>query len=95
MENNLKKNIYIYIYVYIYIRLNHFAVYLKLTQHCKLTISHFLFVFRFFLMWTIFKVFIEFATILLLFYVLVFWLQGMWDPSSRTRDQTRTPCTGR
>ena len=30
-------------------------------------------------MWTIFKVFIEFVTILLLFYVLVFWPQGMWD----------------
>ena len=28
----------------------------------------------FFLMWTIFKVFIEFVTILLLFYVLVSWL---------------------
>ena len=28
----------------------------------------------FFLMWTIFKVFIEFVTMLLLFYVLVFWL---------------------
>ena len=27
----------------------------------------------FFLMWTIFKVFLEFVTILLLFYVLVFW----------------------
>ena len=27
----------------------------------------------FFLMWTIFKVFTEFVTILLLFYVLVFW----------------------
>ena len=27
------------------------------------------------LMWTIFKVFIEFVTILLLFYVLVFWPQ--------------------
>ena len=32
----------------------------------------------FFLMWTIFKVFIEFVTILLLFYVVVFWLPGMW-----------------
>ena len=30
-------------------------------------------------MWTIFKVFIEFVTILLLFYVLVFWPWGMWD----------------
>ena len=31
----------------------------------------------FFLMWTLFKVFIEFSIILLLFYVLFFWLQGM------------------
>ena len=47
-------------------------------------------------MWTIFKVFIEFVTILLLFfYILVFWLQGMWDLSSLMRDQTRTPCIGR
>ena len=36
MENYKKKK-YIYIYIYIYIYLNHFAVYLKLTQHCKLT----------------------------------------------------------
>ena len=42
-------------------------------------------------MWTIFKVFIEFVTILLLFYVLVFWPWGMWDPSSPTRDWTRSP----
>ena len=27
--------IYIYIYTYIYVKLNHFAVHLKLTQHCK------------------------------------------------------------
>ena len=46
-------------------------------------------------MWTIFKLFIEFVTVLLLFYVLVFWLQGMWDLSSLTRDQTHTPCIGR
>ena len=39
-------------------------------------------------MWTIFKVFIEFVTILLLFYVLVFWMQGKWDLSSLTRDRT-------
>ena len=51
---------------------------------------HFLPVFCFFvfLTWTILKVFIEFMTILLLFYVLVFWPQGMWDLSSSTRDQT-------
>ena len=29
-------------------------------------------------MWTIFKVVIEFVTMLLLFYVLVFWPRGMW-----------------
>ena len=33
-------------------------------------------------MWTIFKVFIDFATILFLFYVLCFWPWGMWDLSS-------------
>ena len=43
------------------------------------------FLFTIFLMWTIFKVFIEFVTILLLAYVLVFWLLGMWDLSSPTR----------
>jgi len=48
-----------------------------------------------FLMWTIFTIFIEFVTILLLFYVLVFWSRGMWDLSSPTRDRTRTPCFGR
>ena len=53
------------------------------------------FFFKVFLMWTIFKVFIEFVTILLLFYVLVFWLQGTWDLSSLTRDRTCTPCFGR
>ena len=40
----------------------------------------------FFLMWTILKVFVEFVTILLLFYILVFWLQGTWDLSFPTRD---------
>ena len=45
--------------------------------------SHLLFfkVFFFFFMWTIFKSWIEFVTILLLFYVLVFWLWVMWDIS--------------
>ena len=46
-------------------------------------------------MWTIFKVFFESVTILSLFYVLVFWLRGIWDLSSTTRDQTPTPCIGR
>ena len=49
----------------------------------------------FFLLWNIFKVFIEFITILFLFYVLVFWPRGMWDLSSSIRDWTHTPCIGR
>ena len=58
---------------------------------------NFLFFFKgfFFLMWTIFTAFIKFVTILLLFYVLVFWPQGVWDLSSSTRDPTHTPCIGR
>ena len=46
-------------------------------------------------LWTIFKVFIEFVTILLLFYALVFWPWGMWDLCSPARDQTHTSCLGR
>ena len=41
------------------------------------------------------KVFIEFVTILLLFYVLVFLPQGMWDLGSLMRDRTRNPRIGR
>ena len=47
-------------------------------------------------MWTIFlKVFIEFVTILLLFYVLGFWLPDMWEICSPTRDWICTPYVGR
>ena len=46
-------------------------------------------------MWTIFKVFIEFVTILLLFYVLAFWPRGMGDLSPTTRDGIHTTCIGR
>ena len=42
-------------------------------------------------MWTIFKVFIVFYATLLLFYVLVFGPQGIWDPRSPTRDRTTSP----
>jgi len=42
-------------------------------------------------MWTIFEVFVEFVIMLLLFYFLVFWLPGMWDLSSLTRNQSHTP----
>ena len=45
---------------------------------------------------------IEFVTTLLassflsfFFLCVEFWLQGMWDPSSPTRNLTRSPCTGR
>ena len=41
------------------------------------------------------KVSTEFVTILHLFYVLVFWPQGIWAPSSPTRDGIHTPCFGR
>ena len=41
-------------------------------------------------LWTIFKVFIEFITVLFLFYVLFFWPQGTWDLSFPTRDRTLT-----
>ena len=53
-----------------------------------------LFIFKlffFFLKWTILKIFIEFVTVLLLFYVSGFWQQGMWDLSFLTRDWTWTP----
>ena len=41
------------------------------------------------------KIFIKFVTILLLLYVLLFWLQGMWALGSLTRDWACTPCIGR
>ena len=41
---------------------------------------------RLFFMLIIFKVFIEFVSILLLFYVLALWLQGVWDLGILTRD---------
>ena len=51
-----------------------------------------LFLKTFFLMWTIFKVFIKSVTMLLLFYV--FWLQSTWDVSSSTRNWTHAPWIG-
>ena len=44
-----------------------------------------------FLMWTIFKGFTEFVTILLPFYISVFWPQDMWYLSFPRRDQIGTP----
>ena len=48
----------------------------------------------FFFMQTVFKVFIGFVTISLLFYASV-WPGGMSDLSSLTRDRTSSPYTGR
>ena len=42
-------------------------------------------------MWTIFKVFVEFVTALLLFRVLVFWPRGMWGLSSPPRIEHAPP----
>ena len=62
-------------------------------QYSKIyLIFHFL---KIFLKWAIFKVFTEFITKLLLFSVLVFWPQGMWDLSSLTKDGAHTPCIRR
>ena len=60
----------------------------------QIFLKSFFFFFWDFLMWTIFKVFIEFFTTLLLSYVLDFWPWGMWDLTSLTRNQTHTLCTG-
>ena len=65
----------------------------EMVQHSFIMLVFFFF--KDFLMWAIFKVFIESVTILFLFYVLVFWLWSMWDFSSSTRDWTPTPCIGR
>ena len=57
-------------------------------------------------MWALLKVFIEFVTVLILFYVLIFWAWGMWNLSSLTRSWTHLvpptttphsppPCIGR
>ena len=61
----------------------------------KLYIFGTLYPFFFFLMWTIFQVFSEFLSILLLFHVLVFWPRGKWDLRSPARDWTGTPGIGR
>ena len=63
-----------------------------IAKFCSVTIptlTNFFFkVFFFFLMWIICKASVEFVTLLLLFYVLVFWSVVMWDLSFPTRDRT-------
>ena len=59
--------IYLCIYLSIYL-----SIYVSIYLSILTCIHTYLFFFKIFLMWTIFKVFIEFVTILFLFYVLVF-----------------------
>ena len=58
---------------------------LRSHRSCGFTLFYFLFIFNF-RSGSLKKTFIEFVTLLLLFYVLVFWPQGMWDLRSLTRD---------
>ena len=51
--------------------------------------------YKYFLIWTVFKVFIEFVTVLLLCHVLVFGPGAMWNLSSLLRDRICAPCFGR
>ena len=83
---------------------NHCALHLKcgvLTtcppgKSLNLDFSHNYFFQDFFQMWTILKVFVEFVTTLLLFYVFwIFWSRGLGDLNCLTRGQTHTPCIGR
>ena len=75
---------------------NMFSLFLKnnncianIAQSDFLVILADIFLFKiFFLMWTLFRVFIEFVTILFLYYVLGFWPGGMWDLNSLTRELT-------
>ena len=69
--------------------------YLLGTRVVAVYFPHLSLFFQIFFMWTIFKVFIEFVIVMLLFYVLIFWQQGVQDLSSLTRNQTSTPCIGR
>ena len=60
-----------------------------------LTLLNYLFFLKSFLMWTSFKVFIECVIVLLLFYVLVFCLGGMWVFSPQPGIEPTPPCIGR
>ena len=75
--------------------LSHVSVGGDLSHLSKIN-SHSLFHLKIFLRFFIlcgpfFKVFIEFVSVLLLLYVLIFWPRGLWDPSPLTRDGAHTP----
>ena len=70
-------NVLVFIFYWSIIALQRvFLLYKEVNQlyPCRL-----LFFFKIFLMRTIFKVFIEYVTMLLLFFVFIFWPQSMWD----------------
>ena len=54
-----------------------------------------LFVFDNFLMWTIFSLYWIFYNVASVLCFVFFWLRGMWDLSSLTRDWTHATCVGR
>ena len=63
--------------------------------HSKISSSHAFLFFKDFLKSTIFKVFIEFGTLLLFFKKnFFFWPRGVWGISSPTKDWTCSPCIG-
>ena len=71
---------------------------LSVFRVCSINLCFFFlsfFFFFFFLMWTTFKVFTEFVTILFLFCFGFFGAQDKCDLSSPTRDRTHIPCIGR
>ena len=67
---------------------------MSLKKYLFRSIDHFYLIF-FFLMWTIFKVFIAFVTVLLRFYVSFFFGHKVCEITSLTRDQTSTLCVRR
>ena len=85
-------HIYTYIHIYIY-TCTHKHIYIDLYDliyiytHIYVCVCVYTKGFKKILYWIF--------TLSFLFYFLVFWLQGMWDLSSLTRDWTHTPCIGR
>ena len=88
------------LYLWCVIPLENICMYSPRLTHCQFETfilvpfaRHFSVFYRFLKMWTIFKVLIEFITILFLFHALVFQSRGMDHLSSPTRERTCTPCT--
>ena len=100
---------YMYIYIYIWTILSNYFIYSNkekhLFVHCTIFKSHYCYSISDIYcsagckVWSrpFLKTFIEFVTILLLFYILFLfvWLWDMWDLSFLTRDWTHNPCIGK